>query len=453
MVELIEPGDFKSLHEITNPVTFTQNGPTQDGLYSEVIFKSTIKDNSSLFAYINLGTTIVNPIVYNNLNKLDPIFKKIVDPKSGVKAQLINGVLVESPNGKNGVGWLYSIWDQLDFTNYYKEGFKDFSEGFSATRKDNIFLNKIIVMPPLYRPWIEDRGIKKEDEITVLYKDILRITRAQKGDNEFVNKMLDHSSKTELIQQKVNALHEYLIGLIAKSDGFQEGKLIGKRMNNVARLTANASPRIPLDTVGVPWHSLINLIDMFVISEINHSPDKANIFKILELPENTSATEFGQYFDYIYRNVEVFTSNDKGKKKREILIEILKNIIDRNPDLRILLKRDPSWDVKSYHSMKPIIITDNAFHVVCNSMVYKPLGGDSFSTKICGTILEPRNGILLSRKLEKVSYNIKMLKDNNKVLNMKSLKHYIDKVKETQAFRDSKKPKTIKPIYKKDSNV
>ena len=453
MVELIEPGDFKSLHEITNPVTFTQNGPTQDGLYSEVIFKSTIKDNSSLFAYINLGTTIVNPIVYNNLNKLDPIFKKIVDPKSGVKAQLINGVLVESPNGKNGVGWLYSIWDQLDFTNYYKEGFKDFSEGFSATRKDNIFLNKIIVMPPLYRPWIEDRGIKKEDEITVLYKDILRITRAQKGDNEFVNKMLDHSSKTELIQQKVNALHEYLIGLIAKSDGFQEGKLIGKRMNNVARLTANASPRIPLDTVGVPWHSLINLIDMFVISEINHSPDKANIFKILELPENTSATEFGQYFDYIYRNVEVFTSNDKGKKKREILTEILKNIIDRNPDLRILLKRDPSWDVKSYHSMKPIIITDNAFHVVCNSMVYKPLGGDSFSTKICGTILEPRNGILLSRKLEKVSYNIKMLKDNNKVLNMKSLKHYIDKVKENQAFRDSKKPKTIKPIYKKDSNV
>lgn len=453
MVELIEPGDFKSLHEITNPVTFTQNGPTQDGLYSEVIFKSTIKDNSSLFAYINLGTTIVNPIVYNNLNKLDPIFKKIVDPKSGVKAQLINGVLVESPNGKNGVGWLYSIWDQLDFTNYYKGGFKDFSEGFSATRKDNIFLNKIIVMPPLYRPWIEDRGIKKEDEITVLYKDILRITRAQKGDNEFVNKMLDHSSKTELIQQKVNALHEYLIGLIAKSDGFQEGKLIGKRMNNVARLTANASPRIPLDTVGVPWHSLINLIDMFVISEINHSPDKANIFKILELPENTSATEFGQYFDYIYRNVEVFTSNDKGKKKREILTEILKNIIDRNPDLRILLKRDPSWDVKSYHSMKPIIITDNAFHVVCNSMVYKPLGGDSFSTKICGTILEPRNGILLSRKLEKVSYNIKMLKDNNKVLNMKSLKHYIDKVKENQAFRDSKKPKTIKPIYKKDSNV
>lgn len=428
MVELIEPGDFKSLPEVTNPVTFNQNGPTQDGLYSEVIFKSTVKDNSSLFAYINLGTTIVHPLMYDNLNKLDPLFKKIVDSKSGVKAIFVGGMLQEAPNGKNGIGWLYSIWDQIDFTKYYKEGFKDFSEGFSDLKKEQIFINKWIVPPPLYRPWIEERGIKKEDEITVLYKDILRITRAQKGDNDFVNKMLDQTSKTELVQQKVNKLHHYLVGLIAKSDGFQEAKLIGKRMNNVARLTANASPRIPLDTVGVPWHSLINLLDMLVIAEINHSPDKSEIYKVLELPESTGPTEFGQYFDYIYRNVEVFTSDDKGKKKRDLFIKILHDSIDRNPDIRILLKRDPSWSKESYHSMKPIIITDNSFHVVCNSMVYKPLGGDSFSTKICGTIVEPKNGILIKRKIGKTQHTIKMNKDNNKILIMKSLKHFVDKV-------------------------
>ena len=57
MTELVDNSDFKGLPRVTNPQTFGQNNiPTPDGLYSEIIFGRNLKDQSSKFAYIELGT-------------------------------------------------------------------------------------------------------------------------------------------------------------------------------------------------------------------------------------------------------------------------------------------------------------------------------------------------------------------------------------------------------------
>ena len=427
MVELINNSDFKGLKQITNPVTFDQKGPTVDGLYSEVIFGTNFKESSTIFAYIELGTMILHPDVYSNINKLDPLFKKIVDPTFQTKAVLSNGMLIESPTGKRGIGWLYSIWEQIDFDKYQKPGIKDQSYKFKNLKKENLFVTKWLVMPPLFRPYIEDRGIKKEDEITGLYKDILRVANSQKGQNSYLDKILDSNSKTELMQMKVNALHDHIINLVNKAEGFQEQKLVGKRQNNVARLVANASPRIPLDAIGLPWHYLLGLFDMHVIAEIQHSEQKEEILKILELPNNTQPSEFGQFFDYIARNAEVFVASPGGEKKRQVLIEVLQNIFEKNPKLTVMMKRDPAWDKNSYHSLKPIIITDNAYHVVTNSMIYKPIGGDSFTTKVCGVTQEAYNNILFEKETEKSKFQIKLV-NNSKITKMKSMQHFVEKL-------------------------
>ena len=165
VTELIDSSDFKGLPQITNPMTFDQKGPTVDGLYSEVIFGQSLKDQATKFAYIELGVTIIAPDIYYNLNRLDPIFKKIIDPSFDVKAILVSGMLQESSNGKRGAGWLQSIWDQIDFDKYQKPGLKDSSYQFKELKKEQIFLNKWIVIPPLFRPYIEERGILKEDKI------------------------------------------------------------------------------------------------------------------------------------------------------------------------------------------------------------------------------------------------------------------------------------------------
>lgn len=427
MTELIDNSDFRGLPQITNPTTFDIKGPTIDGLYSPLIFGTTLKDSSTRFAYIDLGTIIMHPDVYNNINKLDPIFKKVLDPAFNIKVSLNSGRLEETSNGKRGIGWLYSVWDQIDFDKYRKPDLKDASYQFKNLKKEIVFRDKWIVIPPLFRPYIEENGITKEDEITGLYKDIMRVSRSQKGQNSYVDKILDSSSKTDLIQMKVNKLHDFIINLINKSDGAQEQKLIGKRQNNVARLVANASPRIPLNCIGMPWHYLLGLFDMHIISEINHSEQKEEILKILELPLNITVDEYGQFFDYLARNVDIIVSGAGGEKKRKILIEILTNVFEKNPRLRIMMKRDPSWDKNSYHSLKPIISTNNAYHVVTNSMIYKPIGGDSFTTKVCGIVTETKDTpVIISKELPKVKYQIKLL-DTNKVVSMKSMQRYAEK--------------------------
>lgn len=427
MVELIENSDFKGLKQITNAVTFDQKGPTPDGLYSEVIFGTNFKESSTIFAYIDLGTMILHPDIYSNINRLDPIFKKIVDPSFDTKATLVSGTLQESPSGKRGIGWLYSIWDQIDFDKYQKPGIKDQSYKFKELKKEQVFVTKWLVMPPLFRPYIEERGIKKEDEITGLYKDIMRVSNSQKGQNPYLDKILDSNSKQDLMQIKVNALHDHIINLVNKAEGFQEQKLVGKRQNNVARLVANASPRIPLDAIGLPWHYLLGLFDMHVITEIQQSEQKDEILKILELPANTQPSEYGQFFDYIARNAEVFVASPGGEKKRQVLIEVLMNIFEKNPKLTAMMKRDPAWDKNSYHSLKPIIITDNAYHVVTNSMIYKPIGGDSFTTKVCGIVQESYNNILFEKETTNSKFQIKLV-NNSKITKMKSMQHFVEKL-------------------------
>lgn len=428
--ELIDSNDFKGLPKITNPITFGPNGPTQDGLYSETIFGTSLKDQSTRFAYIDLGTIIIAPDIFNNINRLDPLFKKVIDPESDTKAILQNGMLIESSNGKRGAGWLHSIWDQIDFDKYQKPGLKDSSYQFKQLSKDEIFLTKWIVIPPLFRPYVEERGITKEDKITGFYKDILRMTNSQKGQNVYLDKLLDSNSKAEHIQLKVNELHKYIFELIFKAEGFQEQKLIGKRQNNVARLVANASPRIPLNGVGLPWHYLLGLFDKHVIAEINHSENKEEIFKTLGLPVNTTPQEFGQYFDYIARNVDVFTDSEGGDKKKQQLIDILYSVFSKNPTLKVILKRDPAWDYNSYHSLSPIIITTNAYHVVTNSMIYKPIGGDSFTTKVCGITQFLKQGTLIKKEVpeSKAKYKITLQNGKNQALTMKSMDHYVEKL-------------------------
>lgn len=429
MTEPIESSDFKGLPQITNAVSFGPNGPTPDGLYSETIFGKSLEEQSTRFAYIDLGTLVINPDIFNNLNKIDPLLKKVVDPTMDVKATLHDGILIQSDNGKRGVGWLYSIWDQIDFKKYQKPGLKDSTYIFEQFSKDQIFTTKWIVCPPLFRPYIEDRGILKEDEITGLMKDLIRITSASKGQNIYLDKILDNNSKAELIQLKVNELHDHIVALISKAEGFQEQKLIGKRQDNVARLVANASPRIPLNSVGLPWHYLLGLFDKHVIAEIINHENKSELFKVLELPENTTPQEFGQFFDYIARSADVFTQSEGGEKKKQLLIDLLLQIFNKFPELKVMLKRDPAWNRDSYHSLSPIVITTNAYHVVTNSMIYKPIGGDSFNTKICGFMQNLNNKRLIKKEIpkEKIKFEVSLI-NKDKALNMKSMDHYAQKI-------------------------
>ena len=153
----------------------------------------------------------------------------------------------------------------------------------SKIPKDVAFLDKWLVIPPIFRPYVEDKkrpGLYIEDEINGLYKSIIQAVGSQKGENTFMDKLLDASSKVDIIQARVNKLHIHIIEMIGKTSGMQEQQLVGKRQNNVCRLVANADPRIPVDCVAVPWFALLGVFDMTVIATILHSEKKMKYLKL-----------------------------------------------------------------------------------------------------------------------------------------------------------------------------
>lgn len=95
------------LKEVTNPVILDRGSvPTPDGLLSTEIFGVTPKERKETFAYIDLQTYFLHPLVYETLKRQDRRIDSII---SGTKKFIIDkkGDIVEDPNGDTGIDWLY----------------------------------------------------------------------------------------------------------------------------------------------------------------------------------------------------------------------------------------------------------------------------------------------------------------------------------------------------------
>jgi len=354
--------------------------PDPNGLYSPQIFGSMIKEKRSKYGYINLKSFILHPFIYKNLKKIGSIFSNVATGKK--KGLIVDGELIESEDGQSGIEFLVKEWDKIDFEKYKKPSNTDFIDFLKYTKK-LIKINKILVIPIIYRPSNINNGRVEEDEITEKYKKILLDIFNTYGslgdsDNDDFNVMhlLNQASETPKsikIQEKVKNLHEYFISKLDKKDGFFKSAFIGKRIDNVTRLVANARPDVPVDCVAVPWHVLLNIFDVFVLKYLSENENYKEKLGIKDI----TANDFGKHIYYIYKNCDTYCKTYPDRQ--DIWIDILTEVFNKNPYLRVLMKRDPAWAASSYWCLKPIIIKGCQYHTVVNSFYYKPLGGDSFN--------------------------------------------------------------------------
>jgi len=375
--------------EVTNPMSFDKDKLTDTGLYSPRIFGSTSRERSTTFGYINLTVNIMHPSVLNNINKVNTLFSKVVHNEK--KALIKDGMLIEDENGKSGVGWLYQNWDHIDLTKYYNSKNEQFID-FLIEKNRDIFINKFLVVPVKYRMFLKKHGMLVEDELTELYKSLIRTIQSGKNDNILMKNILQNSSKDAIIQKKVSEISDYFMNLLQSKSGHVRGSLLSKRIDNNTRLVANARPDIPFNCAGIPWQVLINVFDVFIIAALNKNNLSIDYGDKLKL-KNMSISKLGEHFTYIYRNVDTYTENNPSN--RELWVNLLKEIFEYHPELRVLLKRDPAWNSKSYHTLRPVIIPTNNYHIVVNSLLYKPLGGDSFNSKY---IIKQEKGSILYNK-------------------------------------------------------
>ncbi len=361
---------------VTNQRSFGMNfEPTEDGLQSPAIFGSSSKDKFNLWGYINLEDVVMHPLIYDNVSHINPAFNRVL--LKDKKYKVSDGMLTEDENGGTGITWLISNWDRINFDKYRTEKNKMFVDFVQNTKTNLIFINRVPVIPLMYREARMGKFKPEEDELDAIYKKLLSYTKSTRSDftSTYMEAIKDKSSK-DFIQDAVNDLYKHFLSKLGGKPGFVRQALIAKRLDNVSRMVANANPDIPVNACVIPWHILLNMFDLFVVAYINKE-GREDVKASLGIGERDTE-EYGKLFDYIYRNADTYTGHYPGH--REIWIDVLEGVFNENPLMRTLVKRDPGWSANSMHCFRPLIGTENTYHIMVPSWVYAPLGGDSFNT-------------------------------------------------------------------------
>jgi hypothetical protein len=225
---------FNGLQEVTT--TDIYDGKSKDfsdtGLFSNIIFgRVTERSRSTKFAYINLNTKILHPILFNNLIKISGFYYDIISGKKMAKWDDKTNDFIPSDvvDGSTGYTFFMSKLQKIKFTRNESElrGLKiDILEKYRAKG----LYDKLLVLPAGLRDIEEgiDGGVKM-DEINDIYRSIIGLSK-NIDKNTLDNKFNDGTKL--LIQRNVCTLYEIIFGYIQGKRGLIQNKFVKRRIDN-----------------------------------------------------------------------------------------------------------------------------------------------------------------------------------------------------------------------------
>lgn len=166
-----------NVQEISNPTLFNKdNTPTSSGLLSNEIFGITSATRSSTFGYIDLEKYFLQPIIYKIWSKIDSNIYKIVHGTELFSIK--DGNFVQDKNGKTGIDFLIKNIDKINFKKGTESVRRDRNIKFLETNRNNFFIDKYIVIPPMYRDVQTNTRKLSVGDINKLYINLLLLRNA-----------------------------------------------------------------------------------------------------------------------------------------------------------------------------------------------------------------------------------------------------------------------------------
>lgn len=172
-----------NLKEVSNPVFFNGPVPTEDGLLSNEIFGITKNERAGIYAYIDLGSTFIQPLIYKTLCKLNNKIGSIIN---GTEYFIINdkGDLIPSDDGDTGIDWFKKNFSKIKF-HKNDSASRNKRIDFIEKCKNEMWISKYVVIPAYYRDVdTRDAGIGV-GEINKLYSSLIMATKALKETSGF----------------------------------------------------------------------------------------------------------------------------------------------------------------------------------------------------------------------------------------------------------------------------
>ncbi len=285
MIKVLNTDKFLRNVKAKGPVKTSQfflgksTNPHPDGLFSESIFGiDGSPEYRESFSWIDLNTHIIHPVIYDILTKR--IERKIELLLSGTVVFTINqdGNLEEDPDGEiTGLAALYDNRHRWKFRRDIEE------EGESKSTRNKIikmlednlknelfFLDKLLIIPPAYRPLPLVKEIGTSGKINSL-NDIYQRAIVLSSQLGSVSGTL-HDILSYRLQNLSRDMFDYARTKIAKKSGMIRKLMLGKRVDFSARTVITPNPKIQLGYVGIPVRMLCQLFEPSILYGLVNSP-------------------------------------------------------------------------------------------------------------------------------------------------------------------------------------
>ena len=242
------------LKEITNPVTLDRGSvPTVDGLLSTEIFGITPTERKRTYAYIDLHSHFLHPLVYKQLKRLDRRIDYII---SGTKKFNIDksGNIVDDEEGSTGIDWLYENWDKIKWVKNDSSLRNERVDLISGNPRDVLFMRYFIVEPAYYRdinlqkagvgrPSLHEINVGSDQTNGSSYSKLLRLAISINTSGAFAFALNNTKFQIQLCMVDI---YNYFKSRIEKKFGIIKKGIMGKSIDYGSRMVIS-SPHFDME--------------------------------------------------------------------------------------------------------------------------------------------------------------------------------------------------------------
>lgn len=365
--------------EVISDLTLNKSGePDINGVFSELIFgKIGSKERVKQFGYIDLKRKYMEPFIFSKIAKLGTNIKNCALQLNTFEIDVKHGMLVEKDGGKNGIQFLYEVWDRLNLDNVKTDSNSAFIEYLKKRTKDDIFIDKWLVSPAGTRDFKKDQiGKIQYDEINTEYINLIRtINAATLGAEDSVLSMVTNLGSSEIeknVQRRLNTIYKFYALKPATKTGVMRSMLLSKRIDFTARLILCQDKNLLPSQAGIPWFILAILFEPFLLNKVINDENAQNFLK--RLVPDLNYENFHIFLDKMHRNLHTILEIEPNIKK--LFISLLEQVFEEH-ELMVLVKRDPAFAPKQIFAAYPVIMDVDQGIIRIQSGLFVNLGGDS----------------------------------------------------------------------------
>lgn len=234
LIQVNKLEEVTSQHLFSNKMMYDPNG-----LLSNDIFGISKSDRRSTFAYISLKKKFIHPHIYSKV--LKALFKSIDYIMAGQKRYVIeNGWFKEDrENGWTGISALYDHWTEIDWSKKRSDN-KIAKELMSTLSRDQVFIEKVVVIPPAYRDVMLAGALDSSDHVSELndmYQKLLRAVSILQEGGLFARTQYGAQLK---VQNTLVEMYKFFTDQIAHKTGLIRRYLLGKSVDYGVRAVISA---------------------------------------------------------------------------------------------------------------------------------------------------------------------------------------------------------------------